>query len=174
MISPTPDDATRSQAPARLPRLSTSVNVWNPGWLDWSWPTVVTVVLVLGFLLGTQPGRDAASRLVNSLGAPRLLGTAPEQERVLIVTSNPRKQANVMLTLSPRGLRPVVALKLSDIKTILSRPAPTIRLAVVDEQLANAAAIERLLRASLPSNRIVVLKASRGPEDIGPLLLNRL
>jgi hypothetical protein len=92
----------------------------------------------------------------------------------LVITTNPAQQLQVIATLSPRGLEPLLAENLQEVKRQLAAHPSAVRLGVVDAKLRDAAAIEQVLRAVLPASRIVVIERSRRRETIGPLLLDRL
>jgi hypothetical protein len=92
----------------------------------------------------------------------------------LVITTNPAQQLQVIATLSPRGLEPLLAENLQEVKRQLAAHPSAVRLGVVDAKLRDAAAIEQVLRAVLPASRIVIIERSRRRETIGPLLLDRL
>jgi hypothetical protein len=50
----------------------------------------------------------------------------------------------------------------------------TLGLALVDDTLPDYASIAHALKGALPTGSIIVLKGSHRPEDIGPMLLDRL
>jgi hypothetical protein len=174
---PTPIRRKPAQDAAPAPRPYITIYPSSCTRLDWSWPTVISVAVVIGFIFTSESGRGRLSSALDTLTrelVPRVRAQAPEEHHVLIVTSNPKKQQNVIATLSPRGLEPLLARSLDDFNTIVTRNRSQINLVVLDEDVRGSAVIARRLRKSLPSNRIVVLKASCRPEDIGPLLLDAL
>jgi CheY-like chemotaxis protein len=174
---PTPSRRKPAQDAAPAPRHYITIYPSNYARLDWSWPTVLSVAVVIGFILTSESGRGRLSSTLNTLRgelAPEALFQTPEVRHVLVVTSNPKKQQNVIATLRPRGLEPLLARSLDDFNTILTRNRAQISLVVLDEEVRGTAGMARRLRKSLPPNHVIMLKASCRPEDIGPLLLDAL
>ncbi len=146
-------------------------------WLDLSWPSLTIVAVFVGLIVATQISyksfEDSVEKVWNTFTKGRGQGTA-ETDWALVITANPAQQLQVVATLSPRGLEPLLAENLQQVKKQLAGHPSAVRLGVVDATLRDAAAIERVLRASLPASRIVVIERSRRRETIGPLLLDRL
>jgi hypothetical protein len=144
--------------------------------LGWSWQTVLSVAALVVFIVGVDGGRDAVSsglKRVDDVVSQTDSG-AGEPRQVLLLTSNSEIQKNAILTLSPRGLTPVVPRSLDELKQMISNDASQIRFVVLDESFPHAAVITQLLRNNLPAARIIFLKSSSRPQDVGPLLLNSL
>ena len=139
--------------------------------------TIVIVGMLIGFSFATRYSWASVSSAVDTVRnavAPQARARTPNDDRVLIVTANLQKELNTILTLSPRGLEPLLARSPKDVRTILPRYGSHIRLVVIDENFPNADAIARSLGKSLSRNRIIVLKGSSQPEEIGALLLEKL
>jgi hypothetical protein len=144
--------------------------------LDWSWPTVLSLAALVMFIFGVSGGRDAVSsglQRAENVVRPTDSG-AGRPRQVLLLTSNSEIQKNAILTLSPRGLTPVLPRSLNELKQMISSHGSQIRLIVLDESFPHAAVITQLLRKNLPATRVVFLKSSSRPQDVGPMLLNSL
>jgi hypothetical protein len=146
-------------------------------WFDLSWPSLTVVAVFVGLIVASQTSykrfEDTVEKAWNTVTKWRGQGTA-ETDWALVITANPAQQLQVVATLSPRGLEPLLAENLQQVKRQLAAHPNAVRLGVVDATLRDAAAIERALRASMPASRIVVIERSRRRETIGPLLLDRL
>jgi len=144
---------------------------------DWSWPALAAFIMVAAFAMGTDRGREVVSSALDRVShatVPQALGQTVMQDRVLIATSNLQKQRNVMLTMSPRGLEPLLARSVAEANALIPRFSAQIRYVVIDENLPEASAMAKSLRKSLPANRVIMLKASSRPEDVGRLLVGSL
>jgi len=158
----------------RQPRL---MDTSGYNWFDLSWPSLTVVAVFVGLIVASQTSykrfEDTVEKAWNTVTKWRGQGTA-ETDWALVITANPAQQLQVVATLSPRGLEPLLAENLQQVKRQLAAHPNAVRLGVVDATLRDAAAIERALRASMPASRIVVIERSRRRETIGPLLLDRL
>jgi len=146
-------------------------------WLKVSLPIIVIVGVLVGSAFDVHRGRANllfGEHSGDNAAVPGAVAQRAQENQVLIVTSNAKKQRNVILTLSPRGFIPVLAVGLDDVKAIRPSDASKIRFAVLDEESPQAGEIAQSLRTSLPSTRIILLNASCAAEDIGPLLLSSL
>jgi hypothetical protein len=94
--------------------------------------------------------------------------------QALIVTADRRDQLTAVATLSPRGFNPLLARNKREVMSQIRDHRGTLGLAVVDDTLPDYASIAHVLNGALPMGSIVVLKGSHRPEDIGPMLLDRL
>jgi hypothetical protein len=158
----------------RQPRL---MDTSGDNWLDLSWPSLAIIAGFVGLIVATQTSykkfEDSIEKVWNTVTKGRGQVTA-ETDWALVITANPAQQLQVVATLSPRGLEPLLAENLQQVERQLAAHPNAVRLGVVDATLRDAAAIVRALRASLPASRIVVIERSRQRETIGPLLLDRL
>ena len=146
-------------------------------WFDLSWPSLTVVAVFVGLIVASQTSyrrfEDTVEKAWNTVTKWRGQGTA-ETDWALVITANPAQQLQVVATLSPRGLEPLLAENLQQVRRQLAAHPNAVRLGVVDATLRDAAAIQRALRAEMPASRIVVIERSRRRETIGPLLLDRL
>ena len=146
-------------------------------WFDLSWPSLTVVAVFVGLIVASQTSyrrfEDTVDNVWNTVTKWRGQGTA-ETDWALVITANPAQQLQVVATLSPRGLEPLLAENLQQVRRQLAAHPNAVRLGVVDATLRDAAAIQRALRAVMPASRIVVIERSRRRETIGPLLLDRL
>jgi hypothetical protein len=146
-------------------------------WFDLSWPSLTVVAVFVGLIVASQTSyrrfEDTVEKAWNTVTKWRGQGTA-ETDWALVITANPAQQLQVVATLSPRGLEPLLAENLQQVRRQLAAHPNAVRLGVVDATLRDAAAIQRALRAVMPASRIVVIERSRRRETIGPLLLDRL
>lgn len=146
-------------------------------WLDLSWPSLTVVAVFVGLIVASQTSykrfEESVEKVWNTFTKWRGQGTA-ETDWALVITANPAQQLQVVATLSPRGLEPLLAENLQQVKKQLAAHPSAVRLGVVDATLRDAPAIQRALRAVMPASRIVVIERSRRRETIGPLLLDRL
>jgi hypothetical protein len=146
-------------------------------WFDLSWPSLTVVAVFVGLIVASQTSykkfEDSVDKVWNTFTKWRGQGTA-ETYWALVITANPAQQLQVVATLSPRGLEPLLAENLQQVKKQLAAHPSAVRLGVVDATLRDAAAIQRALRAVMPASRIVVIERSRQRETIGPLLLGRM
>ncbi|MCX6626789.1 MAG: hypothetical protein NTW28_04055 [Candidatus Solibacter sp.] len=134
--------------------------------------------MLLGFVIAASSGSaaamvDAADRLLQQLDW-RNWGAEPEVRQALIVTANRRDQLTVVATLSPRGFTPLLASSGREVLSQIRAHPGTLKLAVVDATLPEYAFIADSLKNILPVGSIIVLSGSEGPQDIGPMLLDRL
>ena len=145
-------------------------------WFDLSWPSLTVVAVFVGLIVASQTSyrrfEDTFDKVWNTVTKWRGQGTA-EADWALVITANPAQQLQVVATLSPRGLEPLLAENLQQVRRQLAAHPNAVRLGVVDATLRDAAAIQRALRAVMPASRIVVIERSRRRETIGPLLLDR-
>jgi hypothetical protein len=177
MPAPIHPDPEQRHAPLREPSHSGGSYTSRYAGLEFSWPVGVSVALVIAVAFGSHDGREKLSSALSAF--PNVLlwrshAQAGEPARILVVTLDPRKELTVVATISPRGFDPLLARSLDAVQAIIETDAPVIGLAVVDENCPGAMSITRLLRKSLPATRILVLKRSIQPGEIGPLLLGVL
>jgi hypothetical protein len=146
-------------------------------WFDLSWPSLTIFAVFVGLIVASQTSykkfEDTVEKAWNTVTKGLGQGTA-ETDWALVITANPAQQLQVVATLSPRGLAPLLAENLQQVERQLAAHPNAVRLGVVDATLRDAAAIQRALRAVMPASRIVVIERSRRRETIGPLLLDRL
>jgi hypothetical protein len=167
----------RKSVYSSLPYAASAAYTCKAGGLEWSWPIASFLAILLGFTFAGQDQRDsllAGLQRISDVVLRRAAAQSPELDRVLIVTANTKQQLNVIATLSPRGIDPLLAQNGRDVRTMLDQSASRIRFAVLDESLPDSAAIARKLRDSLPGNRVIILKAGSGADTIGPLLMSYL
>ena len=98
----------------------------------------------------------------------------PPLPQALIVTANARDQITAIATLEPRGFHPLLANTADEVRAQIQANPDTLSIAVVDAALPDYAEIAQALREVLPVGSVVVLKKSRRPQDLGPMLLERL
>jgi hypothetical protein len=146
-------------------------------WFDLSWPSLTIFAFFLGLMVASQVGsssfEEAFEKVRNSFTQGRSHGNAVPN-LVLVITANRAQQLQAVATLSPRGLEPLLAKNLQEVNRQLAAHPKVVKLAVVDAELRDAAAIERALRTVLPERRIVVIERNKNRETIGPMLLDRL
>ncbi len=146
-------------------------------WLDLSWPSLTIFAVFVGLIVASQTNykrcEDSFDKVWHTVTKWRGQGTV-ETDWALVITANPAQQLQVVATLSPRGLEPLLAENLQQVKKQLAAHPHAVRLGVVDATLRDAAAIQRALRVVMPASRIVVIDRNRRRETIGPLLLDRL
>jgi len=141
-------------------------------WFDLSWPVLGVIALFAGLLLALTDAHlalAAMGRVKSPFDSP-----AVSADRVLVVTANPDQQLQVIATLSPRGLEPLLARSLQDVNRQLAANGGAMRMAVVDGALADSTAIAAALKGRIAADRIVVLSAGAKREAIGQLLLDRM
>src|SRR4051794_2212192 len=134
MTTPKSCSSAQPQAHSSLAPQSKLYHSPPLAWLHLSWPIIVVLGILIGFTLDLQCGRAAllfALHSSNNALAHRPVADGPTEDRVLIVTSNDNKRLNVILTLSPRGLEPLLAQSLDDVNAIVPSHASRIRLFVV-------------------------------------------
>jgi hypothetical protein len=98
----------------------------------------------------------------------------PPPPEALVVTANRAAQLTVITAISPRGFHPLLAGTEQEVLAQIQAYRGTLRLAIVDSTMPDYARIARDLQRSIPANRIIVLKGPPRPEEICPLLLDRL
>ena len=145
-------------------------------WLEVSWPSVAICAVFAGIILAASLSNRTFDSTIGALiDAPFWHRKAENQpDRVLVVVSNPERRSQVILTLTPRGLEPVLASNLSEVRKELAANPALPRLAVVDGAVRNSDRIARTLAVSMPASRIVVLNQFDRREAIGKILLDRL
>ena len=145
-------------------------------WFDLSWPSLTIFAVFIGIVVSTQTSYKGVEQTIekvrNTFTKGR--GQTTGNDWALVITANPARRLQVVATLSPRGLEPLLAENLQQVNRQLAEHPNAVRLGVVDAGLRDAAAIQRALRAVLPASRIVVIERGRSRETIGPLLLERL
>jgi hypothetical protein len=179
MSTPPTDDATiiRDAAARAQSSPRNVIDTSRSHWADFTWPSLAFCAVLAGLLLSTADGSGALGQALDRVRQLVVLGpnTARAQsDRVLIVTSNPAYQRNIVATLSPRGFEPLLARDLDQAKALLAARGGDVPLAVLDDAVPDAAAIAQALRHAIPSGRIIVIKRGSRPEDIGHMLWERL
>jgi hypothetical protein len=148
----------------------------SENWFDLSWPTLTIFAVFVGLLAASQISsgsfEGAVEKIRNTFAPGRGHGNT-NPNLALVITANPAQQLQAVATLSPRGLDPLLAKNLQEVNRQLAAHPKVVRLAVVDAELRDAAAIERALRTVLPESRIVVIERNKNRETIGPMLLDR-
>ena len=145
-------------------------------WLDLDWAGLTIIAVFIGLIASTQTAHKRFGDIVEIVRDTFTGGAQGKAAPAwaLVITKNPAQQLQVIATLSPRGLEPLLAKSLQEVQRQLAAHPNAVRLGVVDAELRDAVAFERALRASLPASRIVVIERSRRRETIGPMLLDRL
>ena len=92
----------------------------------------------------------------------------------MVITSNRSYLLTVVATLSPRGFHPLLASNKDEVLAQIKAHPGALKVAVVDATLPDYTEISRLLRNSIAVGGIIVLNGSHRPQDIGPILLDRL
>ena len=155
-----------------------TVKIPASGAYDFTWPPMVICAVWIGFLvafnLGSVPAHTGAGDLLQRLFAWYGKPPEPEARPALVITANPRDQLTVVATLSPRGFNPLLAGSEREVRSQIRAYPGALKLAVVDATLRDYAGIVRALKDTLPIGSIIVLKGSHRPEDVGPMLLDRL
>jgi hypothetical protein len=143
----------------------------------WEWPAIVACGMLFGFAaaisFGTAPAFGKVSDQLHRMFA-RSDKSESATRQALIVTADSRDLLTVIATLSPRGFYPLLAGNKREVMSQIRDHKGTLRLAVVDDALPDYASIVHALNGALPIGSIIVLKGSHRPEDIGPMLLDRL
>ena len=142
---------------------------------DSGWPVALVFGLMAVFILGlTQTGQQLQAEMSSSLRsvlhgpvAPAL----PARPQVLVVTQNPDDEANIIMTVNPRGYQVVVAETTAIARAILRSNASRIGVVVIDTELAGAESVTTLAQSLLPGEKVIKLRRNHGPTDIAVLLL---
>lgn len=163
--------------PAWLRDSETTIATARSGKSVWEWPTIVACGMLFGFVgainFGGAPAFGGVSDQLHrmfSRGGP----AESDVREALIVTADRRDQLTAVATLSPRGFSPLLARNKREVMSQIQAHPGTLGLALVDDTLPDYAFIAHALKGALPTGSIVVLKGSHRPEDIGPMLLDRL
>jgi hypothetical protein len=133
--------------------------------------------MLLGFVIaisfGSAPAFGGVSNQFHRMFGWR--GKAETEVRqALIVTTDNRDQLTAVATLSPRGFYPLLARNKREVMSQIRAHPGTLGLALVDDAVPDYAFIAHALKSALPTGSIIVLRGSHRPEDIGPMLLDRL
>jgi hypothetical protein len=142
-----------------------------------AWPVIAICAILLGGIVAFQFNGKNFKDSVESIRKTFTVKhrqTTVDPDLALVITTNPAQQLQVVATLSPRGLEPLLAKNLQEVKDHLSAHPKVIHLAVMDAKLNDASAIEHALRAALPQSRIVVIRPGMDRAAIGPMLLARI
>jgi hypothetical protein len=148
----------------------------NIQWLESSWPGVLFCAIFASVIVAASTSYINLETAIDAIQGAASWGrsTKPLRDHVLVVVADPGRRSQVILTLSPRGLDPVLATNLSEVKKQLAANPALPRLAVVDGAVRDSARIARTLAATMPPSRIVVLNQFSPREAIGKILLDRL
>ena len=153
------------------------VDTLGVSWIELSWPTLGICALLSGALISTQSSREffnSQMAWLHRLFVSRPAAVKTVSDRVLIVSTNPTYQLNVIATLGPRGMEPLLAENLEEVHTILGSRAAEVRMAVLDGAISNFKGIAKAVNQTIPPAHVVVIRAQSHPETIGPMLLDRL
>ncbi len=142
-----------------------------------SWPAILSVFIIGGIVAASPDATvdlGAACKAVRRLVLPHAGMRTPEPEHALVITADPKRRFNIVATLSPRGLEPLLAQTGDEIRSAIAAHPSGIRLVVLDGKLPQSAAMAALLRRDLPGGSLIVLPRSLDPAAIGATLIERL
>jgi len=142
---------------------------------DSGWPVALVFGLMAVFILGlTQTGQQLQAEMSSSLRSVLhgpVTPALPARPQVLVVTQNPDDEANIIMTVNPRGYQVVVAETTAIARAILRSNASRIGVVVIDTELAGAESVTTLAQSLLPGEKVIKLRRNHGPTDIAVLLL---
>ena len=131
----------------------------------------VFLVMLAGLAVGLCCLNGSPLDWLNSLftKAPE---TAAARPLVLVVAPDAKDQLGVSGAAEPRGYATVVASNAEDgVRTVNAGPGE-IRVVVIDSRLPGASKVTRAVKKSLPTARVILLKARRQPEELAQMLLD--
>src|SRR5258708_38706452 len=103
-----------------------------------AWPVIAICAILLGGVVAFQFNGTNFKDSVESIRKTFTIKhreTAVDPDLALVITANPAQQLQVVATLSPRGLEPLLAKNLQEVKGQLAAHLQVIHLAVMDARL---------------------------------------